>query len=204
MDPKLPVTTRRPESEAPADSPVAAVHLPGLYLDELQRWLAGSGQPRYRAAQIADWVFGKYAAGFDQMTNLSKSLRTWLGERGAVCRAALTRQSVSADGTHKLLLTWPDGAAIETVWIPDADRNTACLSSQVGCPVGCRFCASGLDGVQRNLTAGEIVEQALHVARLIRDTRRAAAVKNTGDGACPRTRVAPKIAPAQDKAGSAA
>jgi 23S rRNA (adenine2503-C2)-methyltransferase len=183
MDPKLPVTTRRPEGEPLSDSPVAAVHLPGLYLDELQSWLVGAEQPRYRAAQIANWVFAKHADSFDQMTNLSKEVRAWLQECGVIYRAAVTRHAVSADGTQKLLLTWPDGAAIETVWIPDGDRNTACLSSQVGCPVGCRFCASGIGGVQRNLTAGEIVEQALRIARLVRDTPRAAAGAAAASGA---------------------
>src|SRR5205085_2689309 len=96
----------------------------------------------------------------------------------------ITQVSASADGTQKLLLTWPDDAAVETVWIPGEGRNTACLSSQVGCPVGCRFCASGLAGVERDLTAGEIVEQAMRVRGLI-----ATAVRSAGPDANPYPRL---------------
>jgi len=146
---------------------VAPVHLLGFALPELQQWLEEHGHERYRAAQVLDWVYAKSAETFAQMTNLSKGMRAWLAERVAVFHSQVTRQTVAADGTRKLLLTWPDEYAIEAVWIPAQERNTACVSSQVGCPVGCRFCASGLDGIQRNLTAGEIVEQALRIRRLI-------------------------------------
>jgi 23S rRNA (adenine2503-C2)-methyltransferase len=164
-----PATTRRPAEEASSAPPVAAVHVPGVLQGELRTWLMQAGQPPYRADQILQWVFEKDAARFEQMTNLPKGLRAWLVEHAAIYRATVTRQALSSDGTRKLLLTWPDGAAIETVWIPEAERHTACLSSQVGCPVGCSFCASGLGGVQRNLTAGEIVEQALRVRGLVRE-----------------------------------
>ena len=163
-------TSQRPEGDASGLPPVAALHLPGLDIDALRAWFVAQGHPRFRADQVADWIFIKGATSFDQMTNLGKALRADLERQCAIYRSTITRQSSSTDGTNKLLLTYDDGAAIETVWIPDSQRNTACLSSQVGCPVGCRFCASGLSGVQRNLTAGEIVEQALHVRRLIRET----------------------------------
>ena len=155
---------------AQCDSAIAALHVPGVDPGELRTWLVNTGQARYRADQVIEWVYTKNAEAFDQMTNLAKPLRVWLDERCTIYNSAITRHTRSQDGTHKLLLTWPDGAAVETVWIPDGERNTACLSSQVGCPVGCRFCASGLSGLQRNLTAGEIVEQALRVRRLIRNT----------------------------------
>lgn len=144
------------------------LHVCGATLDELGALLAGLGEPRYRADQVADWVFAKGVTSFDEMTNLSKALRALLSERCVVRTAELTRTAVAADATRKLLLTFRDGAAVETVWIPEGERHTVCLSSQVGCPVGCRFCASGLDGLQRNLTAGEIVEQALHVRACLR------------------------------------
>jgi 23S rRNA (adenine2503-C2)-methyltransferase len=169
MSDNLPQTTRRSDGNASGDSPAAALHLPGTMLDELRAWFVEQGQPRYRADQVADWVFAKDADSFEQMTNLGKPLRAWLAQRCDLYRSTLAREAVSEDGTRKLLLTFLDGAAVETVWIPDGPRQTACLSSQVGCPVGCRFCASGLGGVQRNLTAGEIVEQALRVRRLVRE-----------------------------------
>lgn len=133
----------------------------------LREWLVQSGQQRYRADQIVDWVYAKGADDFAEMTNLSKALRAWLGENAEIFRSRTQVESTAPDGTRKLLLSWPDETAVESVWIPAEGRHTACISSQVGCPVGCRFCASGVDGVVRNLTAGEIVEQSLRIARLV-------------------------------------
>jgi 23S rRNA (adenine2503-C2)-methyltransferase len=93
------------------------------------------------------------------MTNLSKRDRDLLADRVRFASATVTACQRSSDGTQKLLLTWPDGSQAETVMIPDGDRRTACVSSQVGCPVGCKFCASGVNGVKGNLSAGQIVEQ---------------------------------------------
>ena len=163
-----PSITPQPETRDTPPSAESKLHLAGSSPSELRTWLVQEGQPRYRADQIIDWVFAKHASSFEQMTNLSKQLREWLAQRCDICRAAITREQASTDGTRKLLLTWPDGATTETVWIPDGQRHTACLSSQVGCAMQCRFCASGVGGFQRNLSAGEIVEQALHVQRLIR------------------------------------
>ena len=101
------------------------------------------------------------------MTNLSARHRQLLAERVSFCRSDITAHQASTDLTQKLLLTWPGGAAAETVMIPDADRRTACVSSQVGCPVGCKFCASGLNGVKGNLTAGQIVEQVYRLNLLL-------------------------------------
>src|SRR5207302_8370949 len=104
------------------------------------------------------------------MTNLSKRDQQLLRERVAFVSADLASRQTSSDGTEKLLLTWPDGANAETVMIPDADRRTACVSSQVGCPVGCRFCASGLNGVKGNLTAAQIVEQVFRLNELLQQS----------------------------------
>ncbi len=150
-----------------AVEPASRLHLLGVDLEELRSWLVAGGHQSYRADQIANWIYTRDADAFEQMTNLSKALRAWLAERADVVQANAVSESVAGDGTRKLLLTWPDGQSVETVWIPDGDRHTACVSSQVGCPVGCRFCASGLDGLVRNLTVGEIVEQAWRVRRLV-------------------------------------
>lgn len=147
------------------------VHLLESDPEALSRWLIEEGHPRFRADQILKWIYERRVSTFDEMTNLSKPLRAWLVESAAIYTSEVARESVSEDGTRKLLLKWPDGATTETVWIPADDRHTACLSTQVGCPVGCVFCASGLDGVDRNLTAGEIVEQAVRIARLVGDAR---------------------------------
>lgn len=155
-------------SAGPAVASAARRHIPGMDADELAAWLAERGQPRFRATQVTEWVFARGATDFGAMTNLPLALRDELRGTADVYRSRLVREALSTDGTRKLVLEWPDATAVETVWIPAADRNTACLSSQVGCPVGCRFCASGMEGVERNLTAGEIVEQALRVRDLIR------------------------------------
>jgi len=125
--------------------------------------LAGLGQKPFRAKQILEWVYQHGATSFEEMTNLSKGLRETLAAEFALYASTIIRRSASQDGTVKLLLQWPDGATSECVLIPEERRQTACVSSQVGCPVGCRFCASGLNGLQRNLAVGEIVEQVLRV-----------------------------------------
>ena len=114
-------------------------------------------------------MYEKGAMSFDQMSNLGKWLRGMLAEQWEVFSSKVVRRQESKDETIKLLLEWPDGATSECVLIPDDTRRTACISSQVGCPVGCRFCASGLAGLQRQLTTGEIVEQAMRVRQLCED-----------------------------------
>lgn len=142
--------------------------------------LSAAGEPTYRADQILQWIYRRQVRDFAHMTNLSKSLRERLDRELVVFRGGVVARSTADDGTVKLVLRWPDDATVETVWIPAADRNTVCVSSQVGCPVGCRFCASGLDGVQRNLSIGEIVEQVLRVEHEI------AAAVAAGAGVHPR------------------
>lgn len=143
------------------------MHLLGVTRDELRTWLAGLGEQGFRADQVCKWVFGRGVNSFEAMTDLSKSLRAKLDAAAVLRCGKVSRESLAADGTRKLLLTWPDAQSVETVWIPDGARHTVCVSSQVGCPVGCKFCASGVGGVVRNLSAGEIVEQVLHVRGLV-------------------------------------
>jgi 23S rRNA (adenine2503-C2)-methyltransferase len=133
--------------------------------------VAAWGWPKFRAQQLRDWVYKKSVADPDRMTNLAKRDRDMLRTNLVVAPGAVARRQLSEDGTLKLLLDWgvnEKGTPIqaETVMIPDGDRHTACVSSQVGCPVGCKFCASGMNGVKGSLTAAQIVEQvfALNVA----------------------------------------
>jgi 23S rRNA (adenine2503-C2)-methyltransferase len=121
--------------------------------------LAEWGWPAFRGKQVRDWVYQKLIADAAKMLNLSRRDRETLAERVAFATFTLAGEQRSSDGTLKLLLTWPQGANAETVMIPDADRRTACVSSQVGCPVGCKFCASGINGAKGNLSAAQIVEQ---------------------------------------------
>jgi len=141
------------------------LHILDLDAARLEAWRREAGLPGYRAGQILDWVFRRGAETFGDMTDLPKDLRTRLDETLVIFTSSVIRRAESRDGTIKLLLQWPDAATSECVMIPDGPRRTACIGSQVGCPVGCVFCASGLEGLDRNLRVGEIVEQALRIAR---------------------------------------
>ncbi len=131
--------------------------------------LAALDQPAYRAKQILAGLYQRLCLDYDGLTDLPKVLRARLASELPLISGEVAKVQRSRDGTRKVLTRLADGATVETVMIPDGDRRTACLSTQVGCPIGCRFCASGMNGLQRNLTAGEIVEQWLRVSRLVRD-----------------------------------
>ncbi|MFH1689481.1 MAG: 23S rRNA (adenine(2503)-C(2))-methyltransferase RlmN [Candidatus Eisenbacteria bacterium] len=138
--------------------------LRGLSLDEITSLVLKLSEPAYRAGQIADWVFARGVRSFDEMTNLSKTLRERLSKNATLSCASVVEtyeSKAKADETKKLLLKYADGARIEAVLLKDEDRITGCVSSQVGCKYGCSFCATGSMGFARNLTAGEIVEQVI-------------------------------------------
>jgi 23S rRNA (adenine2503-C2)-methyltransferase len=142
-------------------------HLFDQFTDSLPAWLAGHGLPAYRAEQIERWLFEKRADSFDAMSDLPKSLRSSLADHFTLWTSRVARHTQAADGTEKLLLEWPDRQRIECVLIRERHRRTVCISTQVGCAMGCVFCASGLDGVARNLTTGEIVEQLARLGQLL-------------------------------------
>lgn len=121
--------------------------------------LGETGQPAYRARQVADWVYTRLATRFDDMTDLPLDLRERLASRFTLSPLAQSFEAVSRDGTRKQLWRLRDGEQIESVLIPAAERVTLCLSSQAGCALGCRFCATGYLGFRRQLTAAEIVSQ---------------------------------------------
>lgn len=135
----------------------------GLNTEELRSLVQQNGEPAYRGSQLADWVYRRRAHTFEDMVNLPDKMRAWLMENYEIgCSKTLIVQH-SRDGTTKLLLKMGDGAKVETVGLPYKDRFSCCISTQVGCPIGCVFCATGLSGYTRNLTAGEIIEQVLAV-----------------------------------------
>ncbi|MGD0462921.1 MAG: 23S rRNA (adenine(2503)-C(2))-methyltransferase RlmN [Tepidisphaeraceae bacterium] len=135
---------------------------------ELNQLVAQWGWPSYRAGQIYQWVYQKLVANPREMLNLSKPNRQTLDERISFAVGSIARHQTSADGTQKVLIAWQeDGAMAESVIIPDGARRTACISSQVGCPVGCKFCASGLGGVKQNLSADRIVQQIFFLNKIL-------------------------------------
>ena len=140
--------------------------------ETLAAYLTSLREPAFRGRQILEWVFEAGASTYENMTNLPQALRTRLTGELPIYESQIAQRQESQDGTTKLLLRWPDGATSECVLIPDDDRRTACISTQVGCPVGCVFCASGINGLQRQLTAGQIVEQAMRVRQLCGDEER--------------------------------
>jgi 23S rRNA (adenine2503-C2)-methyltransferase len=140
---------------------------------QLEELLASLGVPAYRAKQVQHWVYIGLAASFDEMANLPKGLRQRLRDEIALRAVSPKYEAVSRDGTVKMLFSLADGKTIESALMRYAvagrSRNTVCVSTQVGCPIGCPFCATGQQGFERNLTPGEIIDQVLHYARRLRD-----------------------------------
>lgn len=152
---------------------VARTTLYDLTFDELRARLVEMGQQPFRAAQIYDWTYQKLATSYGAMSNLPPALRTSLSETLVMDPLQLVRAIETDDGeTVKMLYTTHDGHLVETVLMFYPDRATVCVSCQVGCAVGCAFCATGLGGLQRNLTAGEMVAQAVEAARMARERGR--------------------------------
>jgi 23S rRNA (adenine2503-C2)-methyltransferase len=135
----------------------------GVTAEEARTWFEAHGQPGMRARQVRRWILQGRAESFEQMTDLPRDLRRDLAAEFVPLGSVVAHRSRSDDGTEKLVLRLQDGQMIEFVLIPDRDRRTACISTQVGCGMGCVFCASGLAGVARNLTPGEILEQFVHL-----------------------------------------
>ena len=134
-----------------------------LTLKDLEYYLQGEGFPGFAANQIFDWIYKKAIYDFNRMTNLSGGLRNFLKRNFYILNLALVKKQVACDGTQKFLFGLSDQAGIESVLIPTSRRLTACISTQVGCKFACRFCASGAQGWQRDLSSGEIIEQVIYL-----------------------------------------
>ena len=139
------------------------IELIGLDKDEISALMTEIGEKPFRAKQLYQWLYVQGATSFEQMTNLSKDLRAKLADKFTITRPKIVAEQLSKDKTHKWLLEFADGQRIETVYIPEADRGSVCISTQVGCAVGCTFCHTGSQKITRNLTAGEIVSQFMVV-----------------------------------------
>jgi 23S rRNA (adenine2503-C2)-methyltransferase len=145
-----------------------AVNLLEFDLQGLTAFCEQLGEKRFRATQLFRWIHQKGASDFAQMSDLAKSLREKLAGTAEIRRPAVATEQASTDGTIKWLFDVGHGDAVETVFIPEDDRGTLCISSQAGCAVGCRFCSTGHQGFSRNLSTGEIVAQLWHAEHQLR------------------------------------
>ena len=140
----------------------------GLFQEEIAEQIREHKLEKYRAKQIAEWMYRHHASSFSEMTTLSKKMQAVFEDHFVIERVSCVRQKVSADNkTIKFLFSFADGETAETVLMRQPYGNSVCLSTQVGCAMGCLFCASTLAGLKRNLTAGEILSQLLFVQKML-------------------------------------
>ena len=161
---------------------MSRVNLLDLLPAEMEDLVASLGAPRYRGRQIASWLFAKGATDLEVMTDLPKDLRRALPDVAEIRAPDIERVTPSQDGSQKLVVRMADGSRVQSVLMPDEDRLTLCLSTQVGCGYACAFCCTGTMGLDRNLTAGEIVGQYLAARRLMPDGGRITHVVYMGMG----------------------
>lgn len=157
------------------------IDIRAMYMDELETWMKAEGQPAFRAKQVFQWLHEKYVASAEEMTNLPKALRTKLCESGIVTIKEELRQESASDGTVKFLYRLQDDQMIETVFMRHDYGNSVCISSQAGCRMGCRFCASTIGGLVRNLTASEMLEQIYASSRAMGERISHVVVMGTGE-----------------------
>ena len=143
-------------------------NLTGLTLEEMEQFLISIGQPKYRTSQLFTWLYKKRISSVEQITVFSKQLREQLSNLVTMGDVEIAKRQISSDGeTNKFLFRLEDGNFVESVYIVDGKRRTICLSTQVGCALGCEFCATGKMGFKRNLTVGEIVDQLLFILKTL-------------------------------------
>ncbi|ASS75721.1 23S rRNA (adenine(2503)-C(2))-methyltransferase RlmN [Tumebacillus algifaecis] len=161
------------------------VHLLNMEFEDLEKWVQSIGQPKFRGKQIFTWLYKDRVTDIDAMTNLPQKFREQLKELATINTMREVTRQVSTDGTIKWLWELYDGSTIETVLMRHDYGNSVCVSSQVGCRMGCTFCASTLGGLVRNLSGGEVVEQLLNVQRFLDgevDAERVSSVVLMGSG----------------------
>lgn len=189
MTPSLPIVDTNSNSGLQSDesgpgkpSTDQKQHLLDLDRQQLAAWLVEHGEKGFRAAQIHKWIYQNRARSFDEMTDLPAKLRDRLAQSFVIFKAEIRKLQTSADGTDKLLVGLAGGGEVECVLLRDGSRRSICVSSQVGCAMGCVFCASGLDGVERNLSNGEIVEQMLALQHRLAEGERLSHIVMMGMG----------------------
>ncbi len=160
------------------------IDLRGLSKSEMEKFFENLGEPKFRATQVMEWIHGKGVSSFDEMTNLPKDLRMKLGDVAQISPLIILKKQVSKiDGTRKYLFKLHDGNTIESVLMFHDYGISVCLSTQVGCKMGCGFCATAIGGFKRNLSAGEIISQAITISRdLTEENERISSVVLMGMG----------------------
>jgi len=161
---------------------MSAVNLFDLLPSELESLAESLGAPPYRGRQIATWIYKKAAGDIDAMSDLPRDFRRRLSERGFLGVLEVERRTPSQDGSEKIVFALSDGARVQSVLMPDGDRLTLCVSTQVGCGFGCAFCYTGTMGLERNLGVGEIVGQVIGAARILEPGRRLTHIVYMGMG----------------------
>jgi len=149
-----------------------ATNLLGLDRAGLENFFESIGEKKFRATQVMKWIHQLGVTDFQEMNNLSKALRNQLAETSCVQNLHVAKDQISSDGTRKWLLQLPDGNHIEAVFIPEDDRGTLCVSSQVGCALDCSFCSTGRQGFNRNLNTAEIISQVWIAAHLLEEEKK--------------------------------
>lgn len=167
MTSAIEVDTLTPQPAAIYPSDDTRVNLLGLAPQQLRDWFAELGEKPFRATQVLKWVHQRRVDDFDEMTDLAKSLRDKLKDLACIRAPEVRLDQISSDGTRKFLLELDGGGSVEMVYIPEDDRATLCISSQVGCSLACTFCSTGRQGFNRNLSTAEIVGQLWLAERLI-------------------------------------
>lgn len=158
------------------------IDIKSLNKEQLREEICAMGEKKFRADQMYDWMHVKLAAGFDEMTNISKAFREQCKERFSyTALEAIRVQKSKCDGTQKFLFALADGNVVESVLMPYKHGNSVCISSQVGCRMGCRFCASTLDGLTRNLTTSEMLDQIYSITRITGERVANVVVMGTGE-----------------------
>lgn len=199
------MTIPPPKFEVPnAERPTPLMlHLLDAIDSHLETWARSHGLPKFRAGQIRRWIFAGRASDFTAMSDLPKKLRDELAVDFQLWTTRVAKHLTTEDGTEKLLLELADGHLIECVLLREAGRRAICISTQVGCAMGCGFCASGLEGVVRNLTTGEIVEQMLRLDRLLPAEERLShiVVMGMGEPLANLPRLLPALAEATSASG---
>lgn len=163
-------TSEKPVRREKKEKPQLKPSIYSLRLDEMKEWLTANGEKAFRAAQIYEWLYEKRVPTFEEMSNVPKALREKLEAEFALTTLSTIIKQESKDGTIKFLFQLQDGYSIETVLMRHEYGNSICVTTQVGCRIGCTFCASTLGGLKRHLMAGEIVEQVVKVQQQLDET----------------------------------